>query len=322
MTVLNYNYARFLPGCLDSIIAQTMQDFELIVIDDCSTDGSLSVIQPYRHDPRVRVIEHTANAGYVRSLLEGTEASVGDYLTVISADDVVLRRDAFEKQLALLDAHPDAGYCFSAFEKHYTDGSQATARHASFEADRVLGGEEMMRYLLVDNNVQVLHSGAMIRRAAYERAGGYSRALRFAPDTDLWLRLCLAGDAAYVASPLYGYGIHASQMSGTGAHREQMIETISVLERACDAAARAGKRGVALLRREAVQAYLFGAAMDEAFRGQRGNALRRCAVAVRLRPLATATSRFLWIVVLRVALGDRGFKLARSTGRAVSAPLR
>src|SRR5207244_4000882 len=55
VTVLNYNYARFLPGCLDSILRQSFQDFELIVIDDCSTDGSLEVIRPYLSDPRVRL---------------------------------------------------------------------------------------------------------------------------------------------------------------------------------------------------------------------------------------------------------------------------
>src|SRR5260370_11113027 len=86
VTVLNYNYAHYLPRCLDSILSQTWTDFELILINDRSTDNSLEVIQPYLKDPRVRLIDHAINRGFVSSLLEGCELSRGRYITVISAD--------------------------------------------------------------------------------------------------------------------------------------------------------------------------------------------------------------------------------------------
>src|SRR3954447_15199517 len=89
VTVLNYNYGSYLPQCLDSILGQTFQDFELIVIDDCSTDNSVGVIQPYLADPRVRLVAHRKNVGYCGSLIEGTEThSSGELVTVISADDL------------------------------------------------------------------------------------------------------------------------------------------------------------------------------------------------------------------------------------------
>src|SRR5579871_4931345 len=88
VTVLNYNYGRYLGRCLDSILRQTMTDFEVIVIDDASTDNSLDVIRPYLADRRVRLVSHRQNRGYVASLVEGTEAeSRGIYATTISADD-------------------------------------------------------------------------------------------------------------------------------------------------------------------------------------------------------------------------------------------
>ena len=103
VTVLNYNYGSYLPDCIDSILAQTFRDFELIIIDDCSSDNSLDVVQPYLADPRVRLVAHEANVGYGGSLIEGTEVhSRGEYVTVISADDLVTRPDAFERQIALL----------------------------------------------------------------------------------------------------------------------------------------------------------------------------------------------------------------------------
>src|SRR5215213_1469759 len=103
VTVLNYNYGAYLPACLDSILGQTFRDFELIIIDDCSTDNSLAVIEPYLADPRVRLVAHQANVGYCGSLIEGTEVqSAGELVTVISADDLVRRPDAFERQVRLL----------------------------------------------------------------------------------------------------------------------------------------------------------------------------------------------------------------------------
>src|SRR6188768_2020632 len=118
VTVLNYNYGNYLPQCLDSILAQTFEDFELIVVDDCSTDNSLEVIKPYLRDPRVRLVSHAKNVGYSGSLIEGTEAhSRGDFVTVISADDMVRRPDAFERQIELLSAHPEASFCFTGYDK-------------------------------------------------------------------------------------------------------------------------------------------------------------------------------------------------------------
>src|SRR5215217_6817411 len=111
VTVLNYNYGAYLPGCLDSILRQTFRDFELIVIDDCSSDDSLDVVRPYLADPRVRLVAHKQNVGYGGSLIEGTETcSTGEYVTVISADDLVHQPDAFERQIALLQAHPQASF--------------------------------------------------------------------------------------------------------------------------------------------------------------------------------------------------------------------
>ncbi len=321
VTVLNYNYARFLPACLDSILTQTFPDFELIVIDDCSTDDSLQAIAPYRGDPRVSVVAHESNAGYVASLLEGSdERSSGEYITVISADDLVLRPDAFERQVALLGANREATFCFSGFERIFS-GSGSREVHRSFDGDRVIAGEEMFRRTLLDNNVQVLHTGTIVRRDAYLRSGGYARDLRYAPDTDLWLRLSLDGPAAYVADALYGYRIHAAQMSGTESHRPQMTETLGVLDRACAAAEARGMK-LGSLRRDGMRAYLFGAAMDEAFRGDRRAAFSRCRTALSLRPKDALLARDFRIILLRAALGERFYGMMRSTGRLVTSPLR
>jgi len=313
VTVLNYNYGRFLGECLDSILGQTFRDFELILIDDCSKDDSMAVASRYTSDPRVRVIRHDPNRGYVYSLHEGVEQSQGRYISVISADDLALRNDAFERQLALLDANASASFCFSAFAK-LLEGQSEPQPHHSFPQDGKLAGLEFFTRLLTADEVAVLHSGTIIRRSTFDSVGGYARNVKYAPDTDMWLRLCLASDACYSNEVLYGYRIHASQMSGIGSHRAQMIETIDILDRAFEAAERQGV-SVRALKHRATQGYLFGAAMDEVFRGNRSVALQRYRTAVGLRPLETLTSRQAWIVLLRAVLGQRGFALARRAGR-------
>src|SRR5258708_15590928 len=82
VTVLNYNYGRFLSKCLTSILSQSYTDFELIVIDDASTDESTQAIEPFLKDPPVRLIAHKQNAAFHRSLVEGADASSSPYLTV------------------------------------------------------------------------------------------------------------------------------------------------------------------------------------------------------------------------------------------------
>jgi hypothetical protein len=320
VTVLNYNYARFLPECLDSILAQSFKDFEVIVIDDRSSDDSLQVLEGYRRDPRVRVVPHEKNSGFVASLIEGTEVhSRGRYLTVISADDLVRDADAFGRQIALMETNPNAAFCFSGFEKFWSDDHTLIERQLSFEDDRVVPGAEFVRRYLTEMNVQVLHSGTVIRRSAYLAAGGYRRDVRYAVDFSMWPALGLCGDVAFCARPLYGYRVHRGQMSSSFAGvRATLREMLSAIDLAC---AEATLRGVDTrdLRRMAVRSILAAIALDDAFSGRRRLALTRTIVAFQLRPLDAFFARGLWIVALRTIFGARGFGWTRRLlGRAAS----
>src|ERR1700674_4427920 len=216
VTVLNYNYAQYLPACLDSILGQTFTDFELIVIDDCSTDKSREVLLPYAEDQRVRIIEHTENRGYVPSLIEGVEHSRGDALMVISADDLVIDPEAFARQLGVLDRAPTVAFCFSAYRTVTAEGTLVSLIEAPLEDEAIMSGEAFLAADLPRTGMHVLPSGTIIRRSAYELAGGYRRDLRYAVDFAIWGMLALEGDVAYRASPLYGYRLHNRQMSTSG----------------------------------------------------------------------------------------------------------
>ncbi len=318
VTVLNYNYGNYLPQCLDSILAQTFEDFELVVIDDCSTDDSLEVMKPYLRDPRVRLVSHAKNVGYSGSLVEGTEIhSRGDFVTVISADDMVRRPDAFERQVELLSAHPEASFCFTGYDKFASETGEIIQEHQSYDGDRVLPGPVFLREYLTRQRVQVLHSGTMLRKSAYDKTGGYRRDLRITLDLAMWPVLSLQGDVVYCDDDLYAYRTHDAQMSSSFKKQHaNFVEVMKSVEGAVDEAVRQGVP-VGSLRGDAVRYSLFAVAVDDAFSGRPALALFRCISALMFRPWFALTSRGLWITLARLALGERGYKRLRGPFKAL-----
>lgn len=296
ITVLNYNYAHYLPECIGSILAQSFRDFELIVIDDCSQDDSLAVLEELAADERVRVVAHEENLGFVGSLVEGTEElSTGEYVTVISADDLVVAEDVLERQIAMLDAHPAVGYCFSAFEIIRPGGS---AIHESFPDDTVLGADEAFEEIALARGVWPAHSGTVIRRSAYDAAGGYRRDLSMPVDLALWFDLSRQGGLAYVTTCGHSWRLHGDQMT-TSKTRLNAREISQVVQEACEEAGRPE------LTRRAIGAHLGAFAVTEAYADRPREALRRCWASVRESPVPALTSRRLWVASARAVMGRR-----------------
>jgi hypothetical protein len=313
VTVLNYNYGRYLPGCLDAILAQTYQKVEVIVIDDCSTDGSLSVLEPYRSDPRVKVVTHEQNAGFRASLIEGTEVhSTGEFLTVISADDLVRRPDAFALQLAPLLQHPEAVLSFSSVDRFWSDTGAVENLQRSYLGDRLLSPQQAFRAFAADRGVWVMHSGAILRRSAYDACGRYSRSLKYCLDVAMWVTIAQEGSVAYVDQVLYGYRMHRDQMSRSlAAAREGPKELFDLMDLACD---RAEARGWQLgtLREESYRARPIIIVIEDAHNGRTRCALEGAWSCLRGRPRSLFADRELWSCVLRAAVGPRAFSLLRS----------
>ena len=100
-----YNDEQYLKESLDSIFAQTIQDFELIIVDDCSTDRTVEIIENY-HDDRIRLICNSENRGLTRNLNTALEYVQGTYIARMDGDDKS-RPERFEKQIAYLEQHPE-----------------------------------------------------------------------------------------------------------------------------------------------------------------------------------------------------------------------
>jgi len=104
-----YNKAPFLKECLDSVFAQTFQDFEVIAIDDASTDGSSAILTNFT-DPRLRVIRMDTNQGPGLAAQRGMDEAQGELVMRVDADDVMLP-ERFAAQIAFMEAHPSVGLC-------------------------------------------------------------------------------------------------------------------------------------------------------------------------------------------------------------------
>src|SRR5262245_22614445 len=109
----NYNDARFIREAIDGVLRQSLRDLELIIVDDGSTDDSLSIISEYaRNDSRVRVFRNERNQGVVSTINRGVAEAQGKYLYLVSSNDKALP-GFFEKSVAVLEQFPRAGLCWS-----------------------------------------------------------------------------------------------------------------------------------------------------------------------------------------------------------------
>jgi hypothetical protein len=322
VTVLNYNYGHFLGDCLRSILSQTYTDFEVIVIDDCSNDDSIGVIEPFLQDRRVRLIAHTKNAGFVKSLIQGADASSSPFLTVISADDVILSPTAFERQVGAMEANPETSFCYGAWvvmaASDKPERKVAPFPIVPFSADHVWSGQQ--EFMELCTNYYVLHSGTIIRRTAYQAVGGYDSSIRYTLDITMWAQLCAVGDVAYVAEPLYGYRTHGSNMSRRPhvlhATTDELIRMVDLgFANLPEGPVKSDRR---LLRR-ARQTALANVSSMEVFAGRPLMGWKAHAYATRLRPRDALLQRRVISLAARTLLGARGFEWLQGLRRG-SAP--
>jgi CTP:molybdopterin cytidylyltransferase MocA len=189
------NGERHLEASLRSILGQSAGDFELIVVDDGSTDGTGAILVAIRQsDPRVVVIRQGPR-GLTASLNRGLEAARGEYVARQDADDVSVS-DRFARQAAHLDAHralAAVGSAADVIDRH----DRVVAR-----LDVALGAEQVREGLLSLRSTPV-HGSMMMRRSGVAAVGGYREAFPVCQDYDLWLRLTSRFDIENLGAALY-----------------------------------------------------------------------------------------------------------------------
>ncbi len=215
-----HNGEPYLRTAVGSILDQTFQDLEFIVVDDASTDATVEIVESFR-DRRIRLLRNERNFGQVVSLNRGMREAHGEYVARIDADDVALP-NRLAHQVAMLDADPSVGLV-GAWMDVIDDGGRLIAKLDARLDDTVHFVFETLRM-----NVLIAHPAAMFRRLPVLDLGGYDERTGPAEDKDLWRRLLLAGyDARIVPERLVVYRLHDRQLSQVQATYQREVDGLS-----------------------------------------------------------------------------------------------
>jgi glycosyltransferase involved in cell wall biosynthesis len=209
--VPSYNHARFLPMTLDSALAQTYDDFEVVVVDDGSTDDSLAIAQSYaaRHPSKVRVFTHPGhrNRGISETVNLAFEKARGQFLCGLPSDDLLLP-EKLEVQLGFLDKNPGLGWVYGVVKAVGETGDQRP--DLGLLGRDVTGDRDPVESLILDNVVPGMT--VLMRRSVVERVGPHDPALIYS-DWDFWVRMMAESRAGFLDTPLVRHRVHTYNTS-------------------------------------------------------------------------------------------------------------
>lgn len=288
-----YNGAHRLAATVDSILGQTFDDFEFIVIDDGSTDATAAILGRYE-DPRIKVLSQE-NQGLTRALIRGCNEARGE---IIARQDCGDRSapERLAKQLAVLESEPDVVLVSCSTSYHAPGGETLYIA----EGD----GDQVRHSLLHDDvkNIRALahHGSAMFRRAAYDQSGGYRAEFGVAQDLDLWVRMAALGRIVFVPEILYEATMEVSAISAQSRPMQREAARIALQLRdgsdpatlLARAATLRASKGAGLRRNEAAALYFIASCLRRRRDPQWAAYARR---AVRRNPLLLKA----WLLFVR-----------------------
>jgi glycosyltransferase involved in cell wall biosynthesis len=207
-----YRYGHFLRQCVESVLAQSVPNVRVLIIDDASPDNTSEVAADLaREDSRVIFLRHTANRGHIATYNEGIEWASGDYTLILSADDYLLP-GALTRSASLMDAYPEVGFTFGKAITFDDRGERGQKDSARDKADwRILAGPEFIE-LSGSHNI-VATPTAVVRTELQKQVGGYRRELPHSGDMEMWLRLAAHASVGALGACQAVYRRHAGNMS-------------------------------------------------------------------------------------------------------------
>lgn len=206
MPVLNGE--KYISEAIESILAQTYKDYELIVVDDGCTDRTYELVEGFSKRMNAKCIHHQGNQGIARSVNDGIRAVAGNFIAFLDHDDVWFP-DFLETQVAHLNAHPDVGMVHADFQTiddvgNVLEASVATCRKRARPCGYVFSA------LFLDSFV--VGNSVLIRKECLDRVGGFDESLRWG-DYHLWMRIARQYKVDYTDRVLTQYRQHAAQQT-------------------------------------------------------------------------------------------------------------
>ncbi len=207
-----YNYARFLPEAIESVLAQDWPNFELLIVDDHSTDNTAEVVQPYcLRDPRVHFEANAANLGMVNNWNYCLARAGGEYIKFLFGDDKLCHPQALAKMIALLESHPTAVLAASA--RIILDENSKAVDIWRPLADGCHNGRKIIAACLAQDGKNLVGepSAVMFRKKDAQR--GFNAAWRQVVDMEMWFQMLEHGDLACTREALCAFRCHPDQQT-------------------------------------------------------------------------------------------------------------
>jgi glycosyltransferase involved in cell wall biosynthesis len=228
-----YNYGHFLAECLETVFADAAEvDVDAIIVDDASPDGSAEVARRLAaNDSRVRVIAHEQNKRHIATYNEGLAAADGEYVVLLSADDL-LAKGSLARSAALLRAHSEVGMVYG-FSRRFFDAPPEP--RATLRSWSIWDGPEWVSKVTRTVSNPIYTPEVMMRTSTMRELVGYDARLPHAADFHLWLR---AGTRAAIGRVngvdqacyrVHGANMHTEQYSGAVVDIEQRFLSLRIL---------------------------------------------------------------------------------------------
>ena len=237
-----YKLAHLLPVCVNSILAQTYEHFEVLIMDNCSPDQTPEVARSFV-DPRVKHIRNDENIGHVRNFNKGISLSGGQYVWLLSADDFLKSNRVLEQFVDVMTENPNVGFVFCQAVE-LLNGQEAGIRHCG-STSRIWKGRDLLKKLVQSNFIA--QSSGMVRKSCFEKVGPFAIDLPFACDWYLWCLLALHYDGGYLQEPMVCCRMHEESLTTSfnqGISPVCLVDELKVLWRVARQADAAGMRSL------------------------------------------------------------------------------
>ena len=226
----SYNCARYLPETIESVLAQSLRDFELVILDDRSSDSSNEVLADYaRRDERIRYHLNERNLGLVENWNACLGAARGKYVKFLHSDDKLTRPTALEQLVTLFEGQPSASLAASGRE--IIDENSRRVRVKGYAGRRLMvpGAVAIAQTVGTGSNLIGEPSCVLFRRADAER--GFDARYRQLVDLEMWFYLLRSGDLVFTPECLCAFRRHERQQSNvnrvSGAHGGEFLELVA-----------------------------------------------------------------------------------------------
>jgi glycosyltransferase involved in cell wall biosynthesis len=207
-----YNYASYLPEAIESVLAQEFRDFELLIIDDCSTDNTAAVVRPFcARDARVRFSANAANLGMVNNWNLCLKEARGKYIKFLFGDDKLCHPQALGKLAALLERHPSATVAASA-RVILDEKSKVSDVYCDLPAG-CHDGRKIITACLMENGKNLVGEPSAVLFRKADAGRGFDARYQQMVDVEMWFHLLDKGDLAYTREPLCAFRCHPLQQT-------------------------------------------------------------------------------------------------------------